>query len=711
MRLMLNFRRLVKILPLFLAAPGLMFIQGTSWALPGDQGKAATEAGGSETKSGGDLTNASLESLMGMDVVVTSSSKKAESLRDATTAIFVITQDDIRRSGFKHLADLMRIVPGVQVSSQSANEWAVSARGFNSQYNNKMLVLVDGRSVYDPILGGVYWNQLDYPLEDIDHIEVIRGSGGTLWGSNAVNGIVNIITKDSKVTQGLTLSEAAGSEVENLSFGRFGGKLAEDIYYRIYGQTEKHAPNQNPSGGNWNDGWYDFRAGFRADIHGDQDQFTFEGGAQKGYFDFTRLNDSNSPSVNPFTFEVRDEINTQVNQNAHLLGQWKKSFEDSSELQILAYYDYVNLTYLNDNRINNTGTADLEFQHRFGLNSWNEITWGGSYRNITDHFYNPTSWIYVPEDQDLNIYGGFLQDRLTLLDDRLYLTGGAKLENNPYTGTEFQPSGRLLWTPNTKDSIWGAVSRSVRIPTQTAETANIFLIGLPAGSLGPGNPPSNLYGGAIPNPGLKSEILVSYEMGYRTNPTKETSLDIAAFLNHYDQLIRFGYPLGPIATPAGGYFDNSIALYQQQNNGNGDIFGVELAAKFDPQPNLHLTAGFTYQDYDQNMIDSSNIELGAVPPHLMVVGNVTYEPVQGWEITTALYFTDKTFLYDPNTIVNPTEAVVRWDLGTSWKATDNLEISVWGQDLDGTDSETLRSYGISPVNVPPSFYGQLTLRY
>ena len=656
------------------------------------------------TSPAGDLTNASLESLMGMDVVVTSSSKKAESLRYATAALFVISQEDIKRSGFTHLADLMRMVPGVQVASQSANEWAISARGFNSQYNNKMLVLVDGRSVYDPILGGVYWNQLDLPLEDIDHIEVIRGSGGTLWGSNAVNGIVNIITKDSKVTQGLYLSEALGTSVENLTSARYGGKLADDFYYRVYGQTEKRAPNLNPAGGNWNDGWYDFRAGFRADVHRDQDQFIFEGGAQKGYFDYTRLNNSNSPSVNPFTLAVNDDFNTQINQNAHLLGQWKKSFEDNSEIQVLAYYDYVNLTTANDSRITNTGVADLEFQHRFGLNSWNELTWGGSYRNISDHFYNPTEWIYVPEDQDLNIYGGFLQDRLTLLGDRLYLTGGGKLENNPYTGTEFQPSGRLLWTPNTKDSFWGAVSRSVRIPTQGAETANIFLIGIPAG-------PTTYFGGDIPNPGLKSETLISYELGFRTNPTKETSLDISTFINHYDQLIGFGYPNGPVATPAGGTFLNSIALYQQQNMGKGDIYGVEASVKFDPVSIVHLVLGYTYQSYDQNMISASNIELGAVPPHNMVNGRVTYEPFQSFEINTAVYFTDTTYLYDPNTIVSPTEATFRWDIGATWKATENMEIAVWGQDLDGTDSETLQSYGISPVNVVPSFYGQLTLRY
>ncbi len=657
-----------------------------------------------------DLTQTSLENLAGMDVIVTSSSKKEESLRDATSAIFVITQEDIQRSGFQRVADLLRMVPGVQVASQSADEWAISARGFNSQYNNKMLVLVDGRSVYDPILGGVYWNQQDIPLEDIDRIEVIRGPGGTLWGSNAVNGIVNIITKDSKVTQGLYVSGLAGNSIYGSGNSRFGGQLDEGLYYRVYGQVTDHGPDQDPNGGNWHDAWYDFRAGFRSDLHRDQDQFTFEGEAQKGYFDYHRIQDGlNNPEVNPFTLVSADDINTQINHNAHVLAKWTRSFQDNSELQLLGYYDYVNLTTANDNRITNTGTADVEFQHRFGLGSWNEITWGGSYRDITVDLYNPTNWLYVPENQNLDIYGGFLQDRLTLDADRLYLTAGGKLEDNPYTGVEFQPSSRILWKPNAKDSFWAAVSRAVRIPTITAESANIFLVGIPAG-------PTTYFGGAIPNHNLKSETVVSYELGYRTNPTKETSLDIATFYNHYEQLIAFGYPMNNVATPAGGYFTNSygpysLPFYQQQNLNEGDIYGVEVSAKWDPVSNVHFVMGYTYQGYDQAMIRASNTELGAVPPHNLLNGCLTVEPIKGWEINAAAYFTDVTLTYDPNTVITPTPAYTRLDLGTTFKATDSLELALWGQNLEGTHSETIQTYAIAPVNIPPSFYGQLTLKY
>ena len=661
---------------------------------------------GDKTPDAKDLTQVSLENLAGMDVMVTSSSKKAESLRDATSAIYVITQEDIRRSGFQHVADLLRMVPGVQVSAQSANEWAISARGFNSQYNNKMLVLVDGRSVYDPILGGVYWNEQDLPLEDIDHIEVIRGPGGALWGSNAVNGIVNIITKDSKATQGYYATYVGGSSLYGLGAARYGDQLADGLYYRVYGQATSHGPDQDPNGGNWHDGWYDFRAGFRSDLHADQDLFTLEGGAQKGYFDYHRVNNSNSPMVDPYTLVSADDINTQVSQNAHLLGKWTRGFQDNSEIQALAYYDYTNLTTLNDARISNSGTAEVEFQHRFGLDSWNEITWGGSYRDIRVEFRNQTNWVYVPQSQTLDIYGGFLQDRVTLVSDKLYLTGGAKLENNPYTGAEFQPSGRFLWTPNSSDSFWGAVSRAVRIPTINANSANIFLYGVPAG-------PTTFFGGEIPNPNLKSETLVAYELGYRTNPTKNTSLDIAAFYNQYNQLIAFGSPVNDVATPAGGIFTNSFGLpfFQQQNQNDGDIYGVEVSVKWDPANNFHLVLNYTYQDYDQEMVSASNTELGAVPPHNLLNGRITFEPVKGWEINGAVYFSDVTYSYDPNTNFPPAPANVRLDLGSTLKVSDNLEMAFWGQDLDGTDSETLQTYGIASVNVAPSFYGRVTLRY
>lgn len=695
------------------------------------------------TASGGktDLTSESLDNLLGLNVQVVSSAKKVESLRDATSAIFVITQDDIRRSGAQHLADLLTMVPGVQVARQSANEWAISARGFNGNYNNKMLVLIDGRSVYDPILGGVTWNQQDIPLEEIDHIEVIRGPGGTLYGANAMNGIVNIITKDSKATQGLYVSGSGGYPFYNstttgttgmngIGSAHYGGKLGDDLFYRVYFQADNQEPSENPAGGAWNDDWYDFRGGFKSDWHADQDTLTLEAEAQSGHFNYERLNVNGFAIFNPQTLQAFSDINTNVDQNAHILGRWTRDFTDNSQIQLLTYYNYDNQTTTNDARLTNIGQFDIEFQHRFNLGSWNEIIYGGSFRNYSDEFYNQINFVYPEANENLNIYGGFLQDKITLEQDRLYLTGGTKLENNTYTGDELEPSGRLLWTPDSKNSVWAAVSRSVRIPTQFSEEGYLYAADVPEGSHLPpayGGPttPENYFAGAIPNNNLVGESLVSYELGYRTNLTKETSVDIASFYNHYDNLIGFKVLSGQSYSPLGGVFYNlsplaglkpalaQFVILQQQNLYAGNIYGVELSGKWDPTANVHFALGYTYQAYDQNMINASSPVFGAPPPHNLINGRLTYEPIHGLELNTAFYYTDPTFLYNNVSAATPftTPSYVQWNLGATWKTSDNWEFALRGMDLEGAHTETLSAFGVAPTLIVPSFYAQVTARY
>jgi iron complex outermembrane receptor protein len=690
-----------------------------------------------------DLTDVSLESLTGLNVVVTSSSKKAESLMDATSAIFVITQDDIKRSGARSIPDLLTMVPGVQVARQSNNEWAISARGFNDNFNNKMLVLLDGRSVYQPITGGVSWNELDIPLEEIDRIEVIRGPGGTLWGSNAINGVINIITKDSKTTQGLYLSTSAGMPVysdssalkaatglpvDNIQIARYGGLLGDSLYYKVNAQVSNSQPfqnmqsSQNSGGGVWNDGWNDLRAGLRTDYHGDDgNDLSIQAGAQKGYFGYERLTTPNVPIFDPVNFAYINDVNTTLDQNVYLQGQWSKNFKDDSQIQVLANYSYDNQSQANPIAgyqspvITNLGQFDAEFQHRFHLNDWNEVTWGGSFRNYSDQFLNPVYWYYNPANQSLNIYGGFVQDRLTLLPDLLYVTGGLKAENNPYTGWEWQPSGHLLFTPDSKNSIWVAVSQAVRIPSQTLETSNIYVSGLPPGY---GGMPTTVadFVALIPNPSLKSEILTAYELGYRTNLTKEISLDLAGFYNHYSQLVTFPNVFGSFPSPAGGTIWDvfgSVPEYQAQNTGTGDIWGGELSANWDPIQTLNLALAYTYQGYDQAMINSSNTELGAPPPHNMVSGRVSWEALPGWRLNGDCYWVDATFEIDPN--INPSIPTLapyaRLDLGTTMKLDNQLSLGLWAMDLEGTHTETIQTLGVVSAQVVPRMFGQLTVQY
>jgi len=687
--------------------------------------RALAEAGG-----GKDLSEMSLENLAGLDVTVTSASKKAESLLGATAAIFVITQEDIQASGARTLPDLLFMVPGVQVNRQSANEWAISARGFNAQYNNKMLVLIDGRSVYDPVFGGVDWSQQDLPLVDVDHIEVIRGPGGTLWGSNAVYGIVNIITKDAKLTQGFISSTVAASRIypsgvsgpSALAGGavlRYGGKLSEETFYRVYLQGNNQNPFVNPKadlyeaalGETWNDAWHDLRGGFRADLHSGQDHLTLEGDVQKGWFNYARLTTDVTSFFDPKTFVYGNDLNTNIAFDVNLLARWTRDFEDGSQLQVLGYFDHRNLSTAKDDRSTNVNQLDLEFQHRFRLGDWNEVTWGGNFRNIADQFKDPINIYFSPDEQELNIYSGFLQDRVTLAPERLFVTLGLKLENNPFTGTEWQPSGRVLFTPDERNSLWGAVSRAVRIPYQIGDSAYIYLAGVPQDGMGPGTPPVDTYSALVPNPDLASETLLSYEFGYRTSPSQDLSLDLAAFYNHYEGLFSFESLVGTYPSPAGGVIDSSLGVVQAQNTGTGNIYGVELSVKWEPLADLKLNGTYTYQDYDRALIAASNIEMGAVPPHHLANLWGSFKPVPELELDTALYFTADSILYDSNSIDSVTKEFLVWNLGVTFRPHSGLALSLWGMDLQGAHSETLRSAFISPAQVVPTVYGKLTLEY
>jgi len=452
---------------------------------------------------------------------------------------------------------------------------------------------------------------------------------------------------------------------------------------------------------------------------------TLEAEAQSGHFDYERLTTSGFAVFNPDTLKSFSDINTDIDQNAHILGRWTRDFKDNSQIQVQAYYDYNNLTTALDSRITNLGQFDFEFQHRFNLGSWNEVIYGGSYRNYSDQFLNPINFVYSPDNLSLNIYGGFVQDKVTLVQDKLYLTAGTKLENNPYTGDEWQPSGRLLWTPDTQNSVWAAVSRSVRIPTQFSEAGYLFSAAVPAGKPlpPPYDPTQTNWAGVVPSTDLTGETLVSYELGYRTNPTKETSVDIAAFYNQYSNLLGFGILSGPVTTPLGGVFNNlspiaakfaQFVVLQQQNLYSGDIYGVELSVKWNPFTNMHFALGYTYQDYDQSMINASSPTFGAPPPHNLINGRLTYEPIHGLELNTAFYYTDPTNLYNnlaAGQAFITTPSYVRWDLGGTWKANDNLEIALWGMDLEGAHTETLPAFGVAPTLVVPSFSTQVTFRY
>src|SRR6201997_47726 len=382
-----------------------------------------------------DVTAMSMEDLMNMQV--TSVSKRTQKVADAAAAVFVITQEDIRRSGATSIPDALRMVPGLEVAQIDQNKWAIGSRGFNGRFDNKLLVLIDGRSVYTPLFSGVYWNVQDVVLEDVDRIEVIRGPGATLWGANAVDGVINIITKSAKATQGGLVSAGAGSQEATAETVRYGAKVKDNTYYRVYGKYYDWYPSIDTTGATASDGWHALRSGFRLDSNATtRDSITVQGDIYHDNFGETLT----VPSLTSPTFSSTYPNNC-YESGGDLLGRWNHSFSRSST-SLQMYYDRTNTadpTVFGDRE----SVYDIDFQHDIHLGESQELVWGLGYRSIQDNNGSSFTVALLPDHSSLNQYSAFLQDEVSLLDNRIHVTVGSKFEHNPYTGFEFEPNVRV----------------------------------------------------------------------------------------------------------------------------------------------------------------------------------------------------------------------------------------------------------------------------
>jgi len=421
------------------------------------------------------ITSLSLEELL--NVEITSVSKKKEPFFGAASAVFVIDQEDIRRSGATRVQELLAMVPGLEVARIDNNKWAISARGFNARFANKLLILLDGRTIYSPSFSGVFWETQDMILEDIDRIEVIRGPGGTLWGANAVNGVINIITKRASDTQGGLLSLGGGSE-EAGGLVRFGIKLKEKASLRLYAKESNHdGAASYPSGNELDTDSNLGRTGFRLDWDPTSgNSFTVQGEAMRGQY--TERSKHVALSI-PFSETVNDGSDLR---GANLLFRWQQTQSPDSDTTFQVYFDH-------DRRIGDTiglevNTFDLDFQHHFRANSRHDLVWGLGYRSSKDSVNNfqPLQIFFSPDSRRTDLFSGFLQDEITLVADRLRFVVGAKLEHNDYSGAEFQPNARLAWTPTPTQTFWAAASRAVRTPNRAEDQFRVGLYVLPTPS-------------------------------------------------------------------------------------------------------------------------------------------------------------------------------------------------------------------------------------
>lgn len=606
-----------------------------------------------------ELKRLSVEELL--DVEVTSVSRRPERLSQAASAIQVISRDEIRRSGATSLPEALRLASNLQVAQVNSSQWAISARGFNNVLANKLLVMIDGRTVYTPLYAGVFWDVQDTLLEDIDRIEVVSGPGGALWGANAVNGVINVTTRNAQQTQGLFLQADAGTELGTLGGIRYGGALTPNLHYRVYGKALERDDTALTNGTDAGDDWKLRQGGFRLDWDSDGTVLTLQSDVYDG--------------------EPNPDANVPVSASGgNLLGRWRHVISDASDFQLQMYYDRTRRDF-NNGFAENLATFDIDWQHRFALGSHQELIWGLNARRMDHEVNNLSLFAFLPAHEVLNRYGLFVQDEISLIPQRVRLTLGTKLERTHYTGYEHQPSGRLAWTPTNAQTLWAAISRAARTP---ARIDRDFYLNLT---------PSIPF---IAGDDFQSEKVLAYELGWRLQPDASASISLSAFFNRYDDLRS--------AEPGGPPFGLPITF---ANGVEGDTYGLELAAAYQVLEGWRLKGGYTFlkkhlamkpgsRDMNQASVESND------PENQLVIQSLVNLP-QGIELDGVVRYVDA--LADPQV-----PSYVSVDLRLALRVTDQLEVSVVGQNLlDARHPEFVPS-NPSAREIERSVYGRVTWR-
>jgi iron complex outermembrane receptor protein len=624
-----------------------------------------------------------------MDLEVTSVSKRAQKVSESAAAITVITNEEIRRSGMTTIPDLLRGVPGLHVAQIDANHWAVTARGFNDQFANKLLVLIDGRSAYTPLFSGVYWDVQDVVFEDIERIEVIRGPGGTLWGANAVNGVINIITKSAKDTQGAYVTAGGGNQEHGFVTGRWGGGDGEDFHYRAYVKYFNRDNFDAPGGGEWHDAWSQVRTGFRLDWDlSEKDSLTFQGDFYDGEHDQVLIGGIPSPQ------DVR---------GGNLLARFRHVYSDDADVSVQMYYDRTerNAVEVGEDR----DTFDIEVQGFLRPVERIALTGGAGYRLLHDDF--DSNLIVVPpplpppfppgaglplvaleDPKDTNhLWSAFVQGEFEAIEDLLTLTAGSKFEYNSFTGFEYQPTARVLYTPGERHTLWAAVSRAVRTPSRVDDGIQLAI---------PSATGVTFIRGSSD---FDSEEVLAVEAGYRTNPIDSVSLDVAAYYNDYEDLrsIENQGSIGPI----------SLESFDNQAKGYG--YGVEASATWQATDWWRITGTYTFMKLkirtgSSNDATTADPDEHDTPNNQFALRSLINLPMN-FELDTQVFWVGKVQSQGIS-------SYTRFDARLGWRPIEELELSVVGQNLTDRRHGEFGT-GVLSLNsaVPRSVYGKVTFRW
>ena len=618
------------------------------------------------------LADLSIEELMNESV--TSVSKKEQRLADVASAVSLLSNEDIRRSGATSIAEALRMVPGLDVASVNAREWAISARGFNNLYANKLLMLVDGRSVYTPLFSGVYWDLQQTLLEDVDRIEVIRGPGATVWGANAVNGVISVSSRSARDTQGGLLYFSGGG-VERAAPGvRYGGRAGDSTYYRVFASHLSRDDYPLANGQPALDGWKGWHGGLRVDSYMNVDtQLTWQASASG----------------------VRVDSQTSDSMNLNTLGRWTRRLSARSTVQAQLYFDRDR--HDESARANTlVSTTDFSLHHTFGGGERNDFIWGVGYRHIDNRLdeTNPFARV-LDQDFNLQLFSAFVQDEITIVPRTLSVTLGTKIEHNDFTGFELQPSIRTVVKPTDNQSVWAAISRAVRTPN-VIEGMNAVAAAYGAPFPGPGG---GLYiPTVVGNPDLESDVLWAYETGYRARLSKRVSIDLALFQNNYRSMISVGAVRRLIPSAPLG-----IAEISWGNHTTGHTNGGEITLNVSPTASWRLAASYALLNtqFSSDVAATSGSE-GNSPRNQATLRSF-YDLSARMNVDTQLRYVGHI-----NAVPGYIGADVRW----SYRLADHIEISIIGKNLlDRRHPEQAPTAFASVAEVPRSVTGKVTWRF
>jgi iron complex outermembrane recepter protein len=660
------------------ARPLLWATLAVGTALLATPGHTTTHAATRSDTSAAGAADLSLEELM--KISVQTASRKTEKLQDVAAAVFVVTRDDIERSGASSIPEALRLAPGVQVARSANNRWAVSARGFNGRFANKLLVLMDGRSIYSPLFAGVLWENEDTLLQDIERIEIIRGPGAALWGANAVNGVINIITRKATQSAGRDSSSllvlSAGSEEPGLVALRKGWAVGDGAV-RVWAKAFNRGPAVDAKGNKGNDYWRSVRAGVRGDwqLAGGNQLTLVGGGHQSPSGDVWNLASLTSPTgYTPTTLQ-------QDNSGAHLQLRHTWALAGGGEAALQGYADTTGLDVGGVVR-ERRNTADLDFQHRLQPGGTHDVVWGWGMRQSSDHITRTSVSSFLtlmPERRTWRLFSAFVQDEITLVPETWRVVLGARLEHNSFTGTEPQPNARVVWTPTPQVSLWGALSRAVRTPSRAERDSLVDLSVIPAQP--PQQPAVLLRTGAVNN-NFDSEKVDALEVGWRQRLAPQLSADLALFSSRYRDL-RSGR-LGASSfefTPV----PHAVQRIVSGNYARANTHGAELALDWQPSRAWRTQAAYTYTQItaratidDPIATDAARSYQHSAPRHQVNL-RTSHNPSSSHQLDAMLRHVSKLPSTDLSRATVP--AYTNLDLRWAWRVQSGLQLAITGQGL------------------------------